>query len=150
MTEKEIEEEKRKVAEEKDALHSHIQQSMIAGVKIEDDLEVDALGKVILEGQEEEEGEDIVFPDEEITMKDINSIKCEQSLQESFVTGQCDNETISKNYTKEYGTIDNAVLESLGSSDKSSKKPEIEPDQEGDLEGEQLLESIIFCTKSKG
>jgi len=96
---------------------------MIAGIKIEDDLEVDALGKVILEAHEEEdEAEEIVFPDEEITMKGINSVKWE-SLQESFVTGVCDNDTINRNYTREYGASENIVLESLGSSDKLSKKP---------------------------
>lgn len=87
MTAEEIEDERKQVEEEKQVHQSHIQQSMIAGIKIDDDLEVDALGKVILEANEDEEGEDIVFPEEEITMNDIQSIKCEQSLQESFVTG---------------------------------------------------------------
>lgn len=149
MTAEEIEDEKKKVAEEKEIHKSHIHQSMIAGIKIEDDLEVDALGKVILEAHEEEdEAEEIVFPDEEITMKGINSVKCEQSLQESFVTGICDNDTINRNYTREYGASENIVLESLGSSDKLSKKPQ--PQQVEEEEVDELQESIIFCTKSKG
>lgn len=74
MTAEEIEDERKRVEEEKEVHKSHIHQSMIAGIKIEDDLEVDALGKVILENHEEEEGEDIVFPEEELNMKDINSV----------------------------------------------------------------------------
>lgn len=45
---------------------------------------------------------------------------------------------ISKNYTNEYGTGDNFVLESLGSSGKTTKKIDLKPQLVEEEEEDQL------------
>jgi hypothetical protein len=82
---------------------------LIAGIKIEDDMEVDATGQAIIEVAEEEEN-DIDIDDEEVINLGASRLPktdpeeadlLQSEIQESMVMDIQDNKTLTKKYTME-------------------------------------------------
>ena len=147
MSKAEVEKEKKMIQSEIENLKSQIEKSMMAGIKIEDDLEVDGFGYAI---QEEEEENDIVIDEKEVIELGQDSRQESQEanlLEESIVTDIVDSKTITKNF-KDFQEMElpDPVLESI-ESPVTLKKVNLEESQI--QEDFNFNESMIIDTKSK-
>lgn len=158
MTEEEIVAEKKKLEQKISILESKIEQSRIAGIKIEDDMEVDADGLTIAEVPEEEENE-IEIGDEEVLKMGEKAKKVEDSeanlldsdpdeIQESVVMGIVDQKTITKKFDT-FAESDEPVLESLDSNQKEDDLKASNIVLEKEEDEDDLQESVILQTRSK-